>query len=484
MQALEEWIHSNLMRSRYEWVAILHAVLLSTACLLRGAVDDGVVATLLITYLPLLLLISNRASGAHLQLRACGIVCFGGILLILLMQQISIATSTEPFWQAVHSITGTTPRHTLAADKAGWIRSFSRLMLLTACFTTALVIGMSEACSRLFLQTLLISGTILIAFTFFSATNEGIPTNPYYAYSHGFVNANNAAAYFGLMLMLGLAETTRFFRLPSKLSHHRYFLELLDRINVMMILKGGFLVFAILITFAGLLMTGSRAGILLSAFCSAVLLVIILSKFDLGTRTRKQVMMLCTVGLGFIMLWAFFNFGAVISGKLQWNGVDSNSRLDIYKAILPMITKHPLFGTGLGSFSSVFQLYRPTTLSPDGIIDKAHNSYLEFAVEMGIPCLVLLLFVLLRIGIMLTQGIRVRKERYITPTLGFSILLFAALFSLVDFPLQIPALAALFLSVVIIGASQTERRFSEPATHSNTRKQRVRVRKRRDPVTT
>jgi O-antigen ligase len=177
------------------------------------------------------------------------------------------------------------------------------------------------------------------------------------------------------------------------------------------------------------------------------------------------------------------NFGQVIAHKFETNGVSSNSRLDIHAAVQPMIADHPLLGTGLGSFPTAFQAYRPSTMSPDEIIDKAHNSYLEFAAEMGVPALLVLMGALGWVGLQLYRGMRDRRERYVIPTLGFAVWLLGGIYSLVDFPLQIPALTALFVALMVICVSQSDPRYYEPAASASrgasSGSGRVRIRKRR-----
>ena len=148
-----------------------------------------------------------------------------------------------------------------------------------------------------------------------------------------------------------------------------------------------------------------------------------------------------------------------------------------------MIADHPLLGTGLGSFAMAFQEYRPQSMVADEMIDKAHNSYLEFAAEMGVPALLVLLAALGWVGYQLYRGMRDRRERYVIPTLGLAVWLLGGAYSLVDFPLQIPSLSAIFLALMVICVSQSDPRFSEPMPSTPrdvaSSSRRVRIRKRR-----
>lgn len=60
------------------------------------------------------------------------------------------------------------------------------------------------------------------------------------------------------------------------------------------------------------------------------------------------------------------------------------SRFNIWLSSLPMLRDHLLVGTGIGSYillSSVYLKQFPENI----IFDRAHNDYLEFAIELGLP---------------------------------------------------------------------------------------------------
>ena len=467
--------------SRLDMAAMICALLLSLACLVRGAVDDGVIAIFLLALLLPLGLALSASRPVHPRLKAIGTAVLAFLLLVLCLQR--LLHGDTAFWQQVHDITGHAPYATVLHDHAAWLQGLGRLLLFVIVFIIALCVGASESSVRLFLQTLLYSGTLFVALTFFYANNNDVPANTRYFYHHGFVNPNNAAAYLGLMWLLSLAQALRFFKLPLH-PNRRMFIDLLDQLTIGTILKGGFLLFATLLTLAALLSTGSRGGILASLFCGACMCLMVLSKINLRSTIRKIIIALALIAMGSVMVWSFINFGEAITSKLSTDGFSSNTRLDIYAAVLPMIADHPLLGAGLGSFPAMFQLYRPETISADGIIDKAHNSYLEFASEMGLPAFFVLMLALAWAGFTLYCGIRSRKERYVVPLFGFSAWLLATLYSLVDFPLQIPGLCALFLAIVTVCVSQTDPRFSEAAQNTSTfvRRRRVRVRSNGKPA--
>lgn len=479
--------HKNFPRlalSRLDGVAIMFALLLSLACLIRGAVDDTMVALLLIALLPILYLALTTAHTVHAALKTIGIAWFAWFGLVLCLQQfVPYMGNNEALWQEVHQLSGEKSHLGIIYSQTAWLQGVGRALLLATVFAIALLIGASESSARLFLQALLISGSIAVATTFFTLNREGEPTTFFAPFTHGFVNANNAATYMGVLLLLALAQGTRLIRQPTA-SGYKSPLDFIDQLTITLLARIGVVVFSLLLALAGLLMTGSRGGILASIISAACLIVMLLLKTHVSARARAAIMVAAMLAIAALLSWSFFNYGQTITQKLDFNGTSSNDRTDIISAVIPMIGDYPLLGVGLGGFADLFQQYRPQTISADGIIDKAHNSYLEFAAEMGLPTMLILMLLLGAMGYQLFRGFRQREARYTTPALGFAVWLLAALHSLIDFPLQIPGIAALFIAITTVCVSQTDRELSQPATPTSTTPvKRHRIRKRRSSAT-
>jgi len=67
----------------------------------------------------------------------------------------------------------------------------------------------------------------------------------------------------------------------------------------------------------------------------------------------------------------------------------ARSRIEIWKGAVKMIEHHPFFGVGYGLFSDLIGHYAPGSSGYD-----AHNSYLLIAAEMGIPTLIVFLWII------------------------------------------------------------------------------------------
>lgn len=464
--------------SRLDVVAISTAIILSVSCLARGGVNDTVIAVMLMCLVPVLWSALESVGQLHHSLRRVGTGLLLTLLGVILLQYMLPANQTAPVWQQLESLAGHPVSSTLADDLSAFVQGLARLLLFTIVFIIALCIGTSESSARLFLHSLLMSGAFCLTLTFFIATDEGVPTSTFYSYTHGFVNPNNAAAYLGIMLLLAFAQAVRFIKIPLK-NIHKTLPQMIDQLNMSMILNGGFIIYSVMLVLACLFMSGSRAGIFLGLLSLACFFIMIVMKLDLSSRMRRVTFLSGAMVMLIMLIWSFVNFGQIIVHKFSTDGISSNSRLDIFASVAPMIADRPLLGSGLGSFPHAFQQYRPQTVSSDGIIDKAHNSYLEFAAEMGLPALAALLAAFGWLGFVLFKGVRHRKERYVVPALGLSVWICIGMYSLVDFPLQIPGIMAIFIALTLVCASQADARFSSPSHSTNEENPTSRVRGRR-----
>ena len=147
--------------------------------------------------------------------------------------------------------------------------------------------------------------------------------------------------------------------------------------------------------------------------------------------------------------------GGTFERKVDSDGQELSGRPWLFQRTLSAIADEPLTGHGGASFESYFQAYKNADFGGVYAISKAHNSYLEFAADAGIPALLLLLAVYAWIVGACFRGIRVRRQDAIYPTIGLAAAALVGLHALVDFSVQIPAVAALFAMLLGVGYSQS-----------------------------
>ncbi len=101
-------------------------------------------------------------------------------------------------------------------------------------------------------------------------------------------------------------------------------------------------------------------------------------------------------------------------------------------------------GTGLGSFPQVYRTYEDQNAIGTELVNHAHNDYLEFALELGLAGVVLIVGFFLWWG---RQAIRAWRASFEGADLGRAgsiVVLVVLLHSFVDYPIRTSAIAALF----------------------------------------
>ncbi len=266
-----------------------------------------------------------------------------------------------------------------------------------------------------------------------------------------FINRNAYAVQAGLALLAVLAllgEATR----PSggyKLVTRTGLVRFLDSLPP----AAYFLAAAALTLATALVLTHSRGG--LAAMVGAVAAMI-----GASTLRQRESGLRRGVGLGLGALVAGIAVlsisGGLLLARIEQGLGGPGARDTIHALVRRAIADAPWTGTGLGSFPSLFRIYRgdefPWTTPP---FVHAHSIYLERAAELGIPAAIVLLGVAATIGgICLLGAIRRRRAR-IFPCLGLAATVLVALQGVYDFAVDIPAVAITWLVLAGIGYAQS-----------------------------
>jgi O-antigen ligase len=267
-----------------------------------------------------------------------------------------------------------------------------------------------------------------------------------------FLNRNTAAVFFGMCGMLWLLQIGEKMRMMSRRERIDWVAvprDVLMRPSRRLVIAAG--MFFLCLT--AMFMTASRAGTVLSL----VAMVIAFWAYFRRDIAQAQLAVLALPIAAVIVFVLFGIFGASVGSRFDTEGVFDSSRVETYKSTFRMIADHPWYGTGLGTFLWNFPAYRSSDASMIGIWDRAHNSWLELASDMGVPLAGAVITGWIVMLTVLVRGILRRKRDLAVPAAGLAAGLLAVTHSLVDFSLQIPGFAIVVLALLGAGLAQSFR---------------------------
>jgi len=198
----------------------------------------------------------------------------------------------------------------------------------------------------------------------------------------------------------------------------------------------------------------SRGGALVSAGILILTLIYlgVTSLFSVAGRAGDGMSRRGSVGLLILFVTVTLSLGwyfgwASLEPRLEQIGEGYQNREEMYVAAQPMAKDYPLFGTGPGTFGTVFQLYRFS----DEVYwpEQLHNDWLETRITFGWLGFLMLLAALACVGLrwQVPGGIRGSRRLVVLAWLGLGGCLVHALF---DFPFQIHSTLFLFLVICAI----------------------------------
>ncbi|MGE5564054.1 MAG: O-antigen ligase family protein [Bacillota bacterium] len=194
-----------------------------------------------------------------------------------------------------------------------------------------------------------------------------------------------------------------------------------------------------LLVVVGLALNGSLAGYGLALPVIAASLLVILPP---ASRLRLWVVALAAILV--VGALAALETTAIGSGRIGEHASNSvESRADLVKTTSHAVADFMPFGSGLGSFRSVYALYENPWNVTETYVIHAHNDYLEVALELGVAGIVLMLLFLAWWAAAVWRAWRTAEAG---PFARAAAIASAAVLihSLVDFPLRTAAIAACF----------------------------------------
>ena len=326
-------------------------------------------------------------------------------------------------------------------------------LLASLALLNGLIVGTDRVWARRLIDWALWIGSVYAAFGIVSFLSD--PTHIFsfekYAYrdvlTATFINRNTAAVYFGGCLLLGAVKFGVALREGDSRQPRYHIVRALPAIPRKAVVAAALC----LINLIAMLMTASRAGIVLSVLATVVALALV---FRSELKRRRAFLAAFVVAVGM-----FATFLAVIAGavtnRFATQGLGDGGRYEIYEATLRLVKENWPVGTGLGTFRWGFSPYRPDDVPIWGIWDRAHNIILEIAAEAGVPLACAVLIAALAILIILGKGAVTRQRDRDIPIAAFGVALIGFTHAMVDFSLQIPGYAVTTFALVGAGLAQS-----------------------------
>ena len=207
---------------------------------------------------------------------------------------------------------------------------------------------------------------------------------------------------------------------------------------------------AVVIYATAVVLSQSRGGALALLVGLLVLWAALLRRDRVPARRVAVIVVVAVAAAGLLLAPAFDRF----AGRMDTLGAEAQQRMDIYRDTLGAIEASPLLGYGLGSFPALYRMYDDRDLFY--VVEFAHSTVLETVVELGIPAALLLFAAALWPVAGIWRGAGTRRRDQHIPALAAGVAAWAIIHSMVDFPLQIPAIAAGVCLVIGLGFAQAE----------------------------
>jgi O-antigen ligase len=363
--------------------------------------------------------------------------------------------SAHPVWDVARQA-GLQVEPTIAVDPWNARDAAMRLLAYWGAFWLAFALCQHTRRARRLLLAIVVIGTIYATFglVLHFAGIEWILNEPKTWYlgdvTATFVNRNHFATFANLALLAALGllvETVLTARGAVDLRRR------IAKLSGRLLGRRSPLLVAVLVLATAMLLTHSRGGMLSGLAGLAALLLLVLVAARPGPRV-VLVSVALTLGLTAGLL-AYSGAGTL--ERLDAIGAEADlgagTRLAAYDLALGALADRPWTGHGYGGFEQVFHLYRDERFR--AVFDRLHNTPLEHAVELGLPATVVLYLGPLALLALCVRGVLTRRRDQVFPLVAAAASVCVGLHALVDFSLQIPAVAVTYAAILGAGAAQS-----------------------------
>lgn len=368
------------------------------------------------------------------------------------------AQFSDPIWASTNSLLGTELRGHISVNPTATLTGLMNLITYGSVFwlTFQFARTLERAWTIVHVITWVGCAYAIYGIVIYMSGNGWILIYPKKFYWNSltgtFVNRNSFATFAGLTLLCAVTTLADHIR-PFLALKHPPKAKLVIIVEEL-VAKSALKTFAVLSIAIALLLSNSRAGVGSSLIGLVAILFIFLAQQKLKKSRFAGIFLvtiICTSAL-------FMISGNSLSKRLEVDKIDTSIefRSYLFGQTWDAILSSPLSGTGFGTYADVIPAYKGNEFgSALQRWDKAHNTYLENALELGIPADIVLNLAIGWVALFAARGVAMRRRDKTIPALGVGAAILVCLHSLVDFSIQIPAISILFACIMGVAVSQS-----------------------------
>jgi O-antigen ligase len=378
----------------------------------------------------------------------------------------------HPIWQLASDLLGRPIAGSISVDRSLTTLAILRLITAASVFWLALQLSRDAWRARLLIWSVVAISALYAAVGIIAL---GImPNGRVFAelassklVTSTFVNQNHYVTFAGIGFLAAIGLTLRLYR--RRLSRTGDLLRL--KVAALIDTTGGKGALPLALAFlilAGLLLSGSRGGIIATGFGFLVLIAL-----NVRREKRRSLRHEALLGIFAVLVVGavFVGFSDVFVGRVGKLGVFEQGRLHVFLATIRSILTAPLLGFGYGTFSAAFPMFHDDSVAIWVFWDKAHNTYLEIFQGLGLLFGTMLIASVVVLVWDCLKGARTRQRDATIPAIAASVSFLIGAHALIDFSLQIQAVTLTYMAILGAGVARARDdlptgRTSTPAAHS------------------
>jgi O-antigen ligase len=360
----------------------------------------------------------------------------------------------HPIWQLASEVLDRPVAGSISVEPSLSTVALLRLITAASVFWLALQLGRDPWRARLLIWSVVGISAVYAAVGIFAL---GFMPNgrlfadlmPLKVVSSTFVNQNHYVTFAGLGFISAIGLILRLYRRQLGRTGH------LLRLKVAALIgttgrEGALPLMLAFVILTGLLLSGSRGGIIATGFGLLALFALNVRRGKRSLRHEALLLIFVALAVGAV----FVAFSDVFIGRVGEHGMYEQGRLHAFLVTILSILTAPILGFGYGTFSAAFPMFHDESVSVWGFWDKAHNTYLETFQGLGLLFGGMLIACVVALAWQCFKGAKTRQRDATIPAIAASVSVLVGMHALVDFSLQIQAVTLTYMAILGVGVAQ------------------------------